>query len=96
MPVGDGQHTCCFCGQRHFYPTVAFAIMKGCYHARLSSLSDFRWLAMAPPDEWHSLILQHSIPQSASRLGRLSRVLSETLHVNRWDEPCHESAVLLR
>eukprot|EP00971_Amphidinium_carterae_P192082 3811041-Amphidinium_carterae.3 len=91
MPIRDGQHTCCFCGQRHFYTTVAFTLMKGCYHPRLSELSDFRWLAMAPRDEWHSLVLQHHSPQSASRLGRLSRVLSEALHVNRWGVPCHDA-----
>eukprot|EP00971_Amphidinium_carterae_P338360 6475631-Amphidinium_carterae.1 len=96
MPVRDGQHICCFCGGRHFYTTVASTIMRGCFRARLSSLSDFRWLASESPDVWHYLVVHHSTPQLAMRLGHLSRVLSEALQVNRWDEPCNEPAVLLR
>eukprot|EP00971_Amphidinium_carterae_P349649 6491127-Amphidinium_carterae.1 len=55
LPLRDGQHTCCFCGCRHFYSAVPTTVMQGCYRSELRKLSDFRWLAQAPVDEWHWL-----------------------------------------
>eukprot|EP00971_Amphidinium_carterae_P147276 2918800-Amphidinium_carterae.1 len=102
MPVRDGQHVCCFCGQRHFYTSGQVTIMHGCYRSVLKQLSDFKWLAESPPAICHSLLMRHAEVDTfaVKRLGRLSRVLSEAMAVNKWsgeqlmDEPLCGSVLL--
>eukprot|EP00971_Amphidinium_carterae_P247565 4915967-Amphidinium_carterae.1 len=61
----------------HRQRSVQVTITHGCYRSVLKQLSDFKWLAESPPDEWHSLLMRHAEVDTLAveRLGRLSRVL---------------------